>query len=409
MGQQLPKYLQNSVFLFFGVLLVGSALSSSGFADEPPIRDRRNHAWRGYYQRNQYRTEDFTCPCPSCNSNKLGRIGISGLGGRPHVDRTMGCRDGRCGRGPDFRANLNQGGCFSSSAFGGSCFGRQYAGGSGCGSPGCPDPYTSTGCGPIRHPRPYRKLRSFNVHWPRPFSPYFDDWFPGECCGHACHQSGNATRRSCGHIFDALDRIANVKVVKRNVRKDNGYQGEDCDPYGKLGISNYPIQHPQKNSRNIAPSALSARRNSSESYYYNQNYRRPSDRRNYVTSNVSRNPYRRRPEYDNQYQEARPSVPRLPSGNSSRYSYQTSTPVAQYRGTPRPQPVYGAASYAASGPRHPISNSTRYSRQPNTRYHQPVAYQNSQRNPSYRSVLESQNSNRTMAAGNAFYQSPNIR
>jgi hypothetical protein len=67
----------------------------------------------------------------------------------------------------------------------------------------------------------------FSVYWPRPFSAKLEE----SCAGRSC--SGC---RSCqkGSIVDVFDRFTDFKLVNYQ-RKDNGYCGEDSDPYGCLG------------------------------------------------------------------------------------------------------------------------------------------------------------------------------
>lgn len=77
-------------------------------------------------------------------------------------------------------------------------------------------------------------------HWPRPFSSFWDSRFPGSCCPHAEHPSGMGSCKSCGHLLDRLDPLANIKLLP-SPRHDNGYCGPGRDPFGKLGLSHQGV------------------------------------------------------------------------------------------------------------------------------------------------------------------------
>ena len=118
----------------------------------------------------------------------------------------------------------------------------------------CTNPNRHCGCGngcrahcdaPGLHGKPYqerepgacrcgdKKLAKskpmFSQYWPRPFSAKLDEHFP---------QQAADRYRPCQkkRIVDAFDKFADFKLIDYQ-RKDNGYCGEDSDPYGCLGES----------------------------------------------------------------------------------------------------------------------------------------------------------------------------
>lgn len=158
-------------------------------ADEPPLRPR-TPVWNSYFSRYQFLQND-PCDCAQCRTGLISGVGLPGLAGRPYVDQRLECRNRSCPLRGDCHCQP------SGSAF-----------------------------------------ASASPHWPRPFSAFWDQQFPGDCCPHALHDSGMATRKSCGHLFDRLDPLADIKLLP-NVRTDSGYRGPECDPYGKVGLSHY--------------------------------------------------------------------------------------------------------------------------------------------------------------------------
>ncbi len=72
-------------------------------------------------------------------------------------------------------------------------------------------------------------FKNLSVHWPSPFSVYVDH----SCFGDVCRTSSNTM---VPRFRDCLDRLANIRLLPP-VRRDSGYCGPDCDPYGLLGES----------------------------------------------------------------------------------------------------------------------------------------------------------------------------
>ena len=81
------------------------------------------------------------------------------------------------------------------------------------------------------HPCRKRKYPNINPHWPSPFA-NMEKYTAPNC------SPGKRPR-------DVFDILAKVKL-SRYKRKDNGYSGCLCDPYGKLGESLTPVCHPQQ-------------------------------------------------------------------------------------------------------------------------------------------------------------------
>ena len=73
------------------------------------------------------------------------------------------------------------------------------------------------------------KNPDFSVHWPRPFSAKWDEGHPESA---ARRYSPCPQKR----VVDVFDRLATFKLIDYQ-RKDNGFSGPDCDPYGCLGES----------------------------------------------------------------------------------------------------------------------------------------------------------------------------
>ena len=66
-------------------------------------------------------------------------------------------------------------------------------------------------------------------HWPMPWSVLVDH-------GRGGNRWGKYTDTSCPRFRDRLDIFANVRLAP-GVRKDSGYFGPECEPYGLLGKS----------------------------------------------------------------------------------------------------------------------------------------------------------------------------
>lgn len=179
--------------------LVWAVLLSAGLntlrADEPPIHPR-NSTWNSYTDSRQFSPNWSSkgAVCPTCAVPEQ-RFCLPGWRGQPYADKVLGCEN--C------RHNQNYSACRS-------CW-------------DCPD----------------SSNRHWSIHWPRPFSNFWDQHFPGQCCDHAFHRSGMGTRKSCGHFFDCLQPLSDIKLLE-SPRRDSGYCGPECDPYGKLGASGYP-------------------------------------------------------------------------------------------------------------------------------------------------------------------------
>jgi hypothetical protein len=75
------------------------------------------------------------------------------------------------------------------------------------------------------------KCNQFSVYWPRPFSARLDEKFPK----HAAKRQSFCQKKS---ILDVFDHCHNFELIPYR-RKDNGYCGRGCDPYGCLGESRY--------------------------------------------------------------------------------------------------------------------------------------------------------------------------
>ena len=70
---------------------------------------------------------------------------------------------------------------------------------------------------------------AFSVYWPRPFSAKLDEHFP--------EQAEDRYRPyQKKRIVDVFDKLTDFKLIDYQ-RTDNGYCGEDSDPYGCLGES----------------------------------------------------------------------------------------------------------------------------------------------------------------------------
>jgi hypothetical protein len=114
----------------------------------------------------------------------------------------------------------------------------------------CTNPADRTGCGcgplfdaPGLHGKPFQESEPgacecgkkkcgkcspmFSVYWPRPFSAKLDEHFPGKA-----DQRYSPCQKK--RIVDVFDKFADFKLIDYQ-RKDNGYCGEDSDPYGCLG------------------------------------------------------------------------------------------------------------------------------------------------------------------------------
>ena len=134
----------------------------------------------------------------------------------------------------------------------GICTTPNRAGSCGCGQ-GCGQ---TCGCGtkcrcghgceaPGLHGKPYQErepggcrcgdkkfakcLPMFSQYWPRPFSAKLDEHFPDQA---AARYSPCQKKR----IVDVFDKFADFRLIDYQ-RTDNGYCGEDSDPYGCLGES----------------------------------------------------------------------------------------------------------------------------------------------------------------------------
>ena len=79
------------------------------------------------------------------------------------------------------------------------------------------------------HRRPGLSFKNLSVHWPSPFSVYLDH----SCFGDDCRKTTNTTT---SRFRDCLDHLANIHLLPP-VRRDSGFGGPDCDPYGLLGES----------------------------------------------------------------------------------------------------------------------------------------------------------------------------
>lgn len=77
----------------------------------------------------------------------------------------------------------------------------------------------------------HRKLTNYNFssHWPAPFSVVMD-YAKGGNHRHRMSDTRNTRLR------DKLDALANFRLLAP-VRRDNGYCGPDCDPFGHVGQS----------------------------------------------------------------------------------------------------------------------------------------------------------------------------
>ena len=92
------------------------------------------------------------------------------------------------------------------------------------------------------HPCRKKKCFRINPHWPSPFA-----------------NMENYTAPNCPpgkKLRDVFDVLANVKLVPYK-RKDSGYRGYYCDPFGKLGESQrgivYKKQPQQSQPQNFGP------------------------------------------------------------------------------------------------------------------------------------------------------------
>ncbi len=77
--------------------------------------------------------------------------------------------------------------------------------------------------------RPGLSFKDLSVHWPSPFSLYLDH----SCFGDVCRKTTNTTTF---RFRDGLDHLANTHLLSP-VRRDSGFGGPDCGPYGLLGES----------------------------------------------------------------------------------------------------------------------------------------------------------------------------
>lgn len=114
----------------------------------------------------------------------------------------------------------------------------------------CTNPADPSGCGcgplvdaPGLHGKPFQEREPgacrcgdkkcgkckpmFSLYWPRSFSAKLDEHFPAKA---AARYSPCQKKR----LVDAFDKFADFKLIDYH-RKDNGYSGEDSDPYGCLG------------------------------------------------------------------------------------------------------------------------------------------------------------------------------
>ena len=73
------------------------------------------------------------------------------------------------------------------------------------------------------------KRPEFSVYWPKPWSA------KRESRNGCCEACGHANCR-CRKVNDLFDHLVNFRLIDYQ-RKDNGYCGEDADPYGCLGES----------------------------------------------------------------------------------------------------------------------------------------------------------------------------
>ena len=69
----------------------------------------------------------------------------------------------------------------------------------------------------------------FSLYWPRPFSAKLDEHFPQKAAARYCPCQEK-------RIVDVFDKFADFRLIDYH-RTDNGYCGEDSDPYGCLGES----------------------------------------------------------------------------------------------------------------------------------------------------------------------------
>lgn len=201
MRSVLLKVAPRTLVLHLVSLAIGIVFLANGpalRADEPPIHPQ-NQTWNSYLSSDQYHpgwgnhgAAEVCCPLPT------NRWQLPGWRGAPYTDQRLSCRNCKWGR-------------------------------------------SGNGCQPSNRPG-----ISASVHWPRPFSSFWSDSFPGHSGPHSCHPSGMSNRRSAGHVFDALDPLADLKLFP-SPRRDSGYFGNQCDPYGKLGRSQQPISNAGSN------------------------------------------------------------------------------------------------------------------------------------------------------------------
>jgi hypothetical protein len=130
----------------------------------------------------------------------------------------------------------------------GICTTPNRSGGCGCGQSSCCG--DGSGCGhgcdaPGLHGKPYQEREPggcrcgdkkcgkckpmFSLYWPRPFSAKLDEHFPQQAAARywPCQDK---------RFVDVFDKFADFKLINYH-RTDNGYHGEDSDPYGCLGES----------------------------------------------------------------------------------------------------------------------------------------------------------------------------
>ncbi len=73
----------------------------------------------------------------------------------------------------------------------------------------------------------------FSSHWASPWSVWAD--------------RGPKSSTARPRLRDNLDHLAQIRLLP-DVRRDNGYRGSNCDPYGHLGLSRRPQPLPSESS-----------------------------------------------------------------------------------------------------------------------------------------------------------------